>query len=234
MAESIIQLWFSDTDALVSPGKYRWNLPISQDFKKAKSVKLNQVALPFSWYLWPNLTLAYDQGGPLTTVLNGSIDATDLGAQLQLLFANCTSCTLDLFTRKISFMFSVPTTLNISKWNVRAQLFLGAGTQDIASVAGVINLPYSYNLGGDVEIKMHSPFSRTAMIAKEGTDIMNMIPIPVNVNPGDFFYYQPEDYYLYTSGSALKANMTITFTDKWDQPIDFNGVDGFISLALVL
>ena len=233
MAESILQLWFSDA-TLVSAGKYRWSLPISEDFKKSKTVKLNQVALPFSWYLWPNLTLAYTQGGPLTTILNGSIDATDLAAQLQLLFANCVSCTLDTFTRKISFMFSVATTLNISQWNVRAQSFLGAGTQDIASVLGVINLPFSYNLGGDVVIKMHSPFNRTSMIAAQNVDIMNMIPIPVKANPGEFIYYQPEDYYLCTSSAGLKANMIITFTDKWDQPLDFNGGDGFISLVLIL
>jgi hypothetical protein len=233
MSEAMIQLWLSDA-LLLGPGKYQWTLDISEDFKKAKTIKLNDVDLTFAWDLWTNLTLAYTQGGPLTTIINGSWDATNLGGYLQTLFANCTSCTLDLSTFKISFMFSVPTTLNISQWNIRAQMWLGAGKQDIASIAGVINLPFKYNLGGDTIIKMHSPFSRTDMIADQSADIMNIIPIPVDVNPGESFFYQPEDYYLFTSGSGLKAKMIIKFTDKWMQPLDFAGVDGFISIIPIL
>ncbi len=230
---NIVKLWFNKAKPNPDPSiknEFTWDLFFTIKPKQPNKIKIDQVALPFSWLLFNNEKLNYDIGGPVIVgTLNGSFALTDLPIALAAASClNATSCSISTSTRLISLMFGVATTLRISEWSERARYFLGAGNSNLTGTT--IVFPFPCDLGGDLEINMKLPVTNTNLIDIVGDDSVpdHKIPIPVDCNPYGFFYYSPDGYFLSTSPDMLDTGITVSLTDQWDGPIDLRGRNGYI------
>lgn len=225
LKSNIIKLYFKDA-TITNKNYYNWDLLIPENAKHINTLKIDTISFPFSWYLFENCILKYNNGPTVT--LNGSPNKTDLPGVLTALFG-ATSCTIDNTTYLITLVFGAPTTLNVNEWPVEARYFLGAGDA-VLGPALSITFPYPVDLGGDQEIDMVFPATKNAIYGVHGGNVANKVTVPVDVNPFEVNFWQPDEYFLRTDSTTFETPFTVTFTNIWNHPIDFKGRNGFIQL----
>ena len=226
LKSNIIKLQFKDA-TITDKNTYNWNnFKIPENAKNINTLKIDTISFPFSWYLFENCGLKYNNG-PIAT-LNGSPNKTDLPGVLIALFG-AISCVIDDTTYLITLAFGAPTTLNVDEWPIEARYFLGAGDQPLGPALS-ITFPYPIDLGGDEEIEMTFPSTNNPIYGVSGQGVFDKISIPVDVNPFEVNFWQPQEYFLRTDSTTFEAPFTVSFNNIWKHPIDFKNRNGFIQL----
>lgn len=219
-------------------GKYTWNLNKVIGVGKSKvQLKIRYIGLWYTWYTFKNEVLYYNDGIPKTITLNGNFTSVTLPPYIQGLLGGGYTVTISASLGTITILSPGPVTWNIgtTPWSVRSRYFLGAGEDDIASVANSSTFPFPVKLGGDqlIQIATNGIVGYNENRAKGSKLLGDSLKIPIKYNPGYMIEYTPEDFFtIITSETNSSPLLEFTFLDQFGKQLDLNGGDAFFQLEM--
>lgn len=219
---------------LQSDNTYEWDLSqIMTNAAGYTKLRVRRIDLPYSWYLFPAIPLINSLTIAPTNILNGNFSTFTLPAALMACFG-VTGVTIDAATNIITVTNGAPFTLFISQWGAATQYFLGSGSSDINSVANTIVFPYPVDLGGNREVFLEwgNGLTNEKQVCAPDDVNKNALRFPVDGNPFDIIYWEPEDYFLTVDNSTSFAGPTLAIKDEWGNILDLNHRQGYIQIEL--
>lgn len=207
-------------DPVKRPGTYQWDLTdVIGAGTRRRKLSLKYFNCWFTWYVFKNEVLTYNDGVAKTITLNGTYNIVTLPAQLQTLLGAGYTVTIDQNTLLINIVSPglVTWTIESVPWSVRAKYFLGTGEVDIGPTLNA-TFAFAIKLGGDQLIQLaSSKLVGTNNNQSQQTGLEdNALKIPVPVNGFQFIEYTPTNFYdIDTSINNNSSTLIITFLDQF-------------------
>lgn len=211
------------------PGKYTWTLNNAIGAGCVRSrLSLKYLSMWYTWYVFKNEVLSYNDGVAKTITLNGTFNDVTLPAYLQTLLGAGYTVTVNPNTMTINILSPglVTWTAASVPWSARLKYFLGL-TTDLGPTLNA-NFPYPVKLGGDmmIQIKFGNMISQNTNESSSTNMLVDSLKIPIPVNGFEFIEYSPDNFYtIITPGQNNTFNLTVTFLDQFGNELDLNNGD---------
>lgn len=215
------------------PGKYTWTLNNAIGAGVVRSrLSLKYLSMWYTWYVFKNEVLTYNDGAPQTIILNGTFNDVTLPAYIQTLLGGGYTVMINPNTMTINIIspglvtWTAAGTATEAPWSARLKYFLGLET----NLGPTLNasFPYPVKLGGDmmIQIKFGNMISQNTNEANSSNMLTDSLKIPVPVNGFEFIEYSPDNFYtMITAGQNNSYNLTVTFLDQFGNELDLNNGD---------